>query len=354
MTLAAKPQAPPVESEELSDHDRDSLHTLPISILPVQTQIFKRARMVKNSRIESTIELFSGVGCGRGQLDVRGVAKFLALEQTPPHPDVVLLQTVADLPSFDVYSLRILLREKRITLTDSSALTLSPTKVASLSSYMSHFTRPLVAEIFGQDTGATNFRDILGLFRAENAEAVRTRLSTMAERLGIPIESIPKFLEDYGDIFMSLSYYRQCLDQILPQVQGFMDGVAMIRTNRQLSQDKGLMAMIDMIEATINGRLSSITGKIESFERSTNDMWRDLTAEKFKKIEALVSHYHTSIGGALCAMSVKMSAWTDQFPTNSGGVGRRAAFIMSDMRQGIEHMQATAEDDAPMLSVLNG
>ena len=39
---AAKPQAPPVESEELSDHDRDSLHTLPISILPVQTQIFSR------------------------------------------------------------------------------------------------------------------------------------------------------------------------------------------------------------------------------------------------------------------------------------------------------------------------
>ena len=103
---------------------------------------------------------------------------------------------------------------------------------------MAHFTRPLVAEIFGMDTeGATNFRDILGLFRAENAEAVRDRLATMAERLGIPIETIPKFLEDYGDIFMSLSYYRQCLDQILPQVQSFMDGIAMVRANRQLSQD---------------------------------------------------------------------------------------------------------------------
>jgi len=352
MTPAAQ-IAPSVETEELSDEDRDSLHTLPISILPVQTSIFRRARMVKNSKLDSVIEFFSGVGCGRGQLDVRGVAKFLALEQVPPHPDVTLLQTVASLPSFDVYALRILLREKKIAISDSSALMLSATKVASLSSYMVRFTRPLVAEIFGHDTEGTEFRNILGLFRADNPEAVRQRLATMANRLGIPIEAIPKFLEDYGDIFMSLSYYRQCLDQLLPHVQSFMDGITMVRTNRQLSQDLSLMKVVDMIEATINGQLSSITGKIESFERSTNDMWRDLTADKFKKIEALISHYHTSIGGALCALSVKMRAWTDQFPNTSGGVGRRAAFIMSDMRQGIEHIQAT-QDDAPLLSVLNG
>ena len=64
------------------DEDRDSLHTLPIAILPVQTPIFRRARMVKNSRLEFVIEFFNGVGCGRGQLDVTGVAKFLGLEQS--------------------------------------------------------------------------------------------------------------------------------------------------------------------------------------------------------------------------------------------------------------------------------
>jgi hypothetical protein len=344
---------PSVETEELSDQDRDSLHTLPISILPVKTKIFRRARMVKNSRLESVIEFFSGVGCGRGQLDVREVAKFLALDQVPPHPDVTLLQTVAGLPSFDVYALRILLREKRIIIADSSALMLSASKVASLSNYMARFTRPLVAEVFGHDTEGAEFSSILGLFRGDNPEAVRDRLATMANRLGIPIKAIPKFLEDYGDIFMSLSYYRQCLDQLLPHVQSFKDGIAMVRSNRQLSQDMALVKVVDMIEATINVQLSSITGKIESFERSTNDMWRDLTADKFRKIEGMISHYHTSIGGALCALSVKMQAWTDQFPNSSGGVGRRAAFIMSDMRQGIERIQAT-QDDAPLLSVING
>jgi hypothetical protein len=346
------PQNLEAAPEEIPDEDRDSLHTLPISILPLKTRVFRRGRMVKNSRLESAIEFFAGAGSGRGQIDVLSVDRYLGLEQTPPHPDVKLLRTVADLPSFDVYSLRILLRAKGISITDSSALTLSPAKIESLSSYMASFTRPLIAEIFGRDTTGTRFNDILGMFSGESAEEVRERLHTMADRLGITIDKIPKFLEDYADIFMSLSYYRQCLDHMLPQVQGFMDGIAMIRGNHQLAQDRALMDVVNSLEAAINGMLSNVTGKIESFERSTRDMWRDLTADKFQKIETLVSRYHTSIGGVLCATSVKMTAWSTQFPNASGGVGRRVAFIMSDMRQGLDHLKATG-DDAPMLAALN-
>lgn len=352
MNAPAKFIPPPAAGEEVSDQDRDSLHTLSIAILPVRTPIFRRARLVKNSRLESVVEFFSGNGTGRGQMDVRGAAKFLNLERVPPHPDVALLETVGELPSFDVYSLRILLRAKDIAIADGSALTLSPAKMASLSSYMATFTRPLVAEIFGDSKGASEFRDLISLFRGDSAQEVRARLDKMATKLGIPIEAIPKFLEDYGDIFMSLSYYRQCLDQLLPMVQSFMDGIAMLRASQQLSQDRQLMAAIDMIEVTINGKLSSISGKLESFERSTSDMWRDLTADRFQRIQELVGRYHTSIGGALCALSVKMTAWTSQFPSPAGGVGRRAAFIMSDMRSGIEHLRVD-DKDAPMLSVLN-
>ncbi|MBW8708383.1 MAG: hypothetical protein JF627_03825 [Alphaproteobacteria bacterium] len=351
MTKVAERYTQSVENE-LPDEDRDSLHTLAISVLPVKTQIFRRARLVKNSRLDSVIEFFNGVGCGRGQMDLRHTGKFLALPEK--HPDVELLQKVGMLPSFDVYSLRIQLRAHGIIIPDGCALTLSPGKIEALSAYMATFTRPLVAEIFSRDTEGSQFRDIVGMFRAENAEAVRGRLGKMADRLGIPVEAIPKFLEDYGDIFMSLSYYRHCLDELLPQVQNFMDGIAMVRASHQLAQDRSLMGVIDMIEEMINGKLANITGKIESFERSTNDMWRNLSGERFQRIEALISGYHTSIGGSLCAMSVKMAAWTDQFPNATGGVGRRAAFIMSDMRQGIELLQKSAEDDAPMLSALNG
>jgi hypothetical protein len=346
--LASSNSDPP----DIADEDRDSLHTFPISILPLKTPIFRRARLVKNFRLDSVVEFFNVGGGGRGQIDVAGIGNFLGVPDSSNHPDISLLKTVASLPSFDVYSLRILLRSHRIPIPDDTALNLSPVKIQSLSAYMTSFTRPLVAEIFGHDTVGQNFGEILGMFRTDSAVSVRARLATMSQKLGIPIEAIPKFLEDYGDIFMSLSYYRQCLDQLLPQVQSFMDGVAAVRANHQLAQDRSLMGIVDMIEETINGRLANITGKIESFERSTKDMWRELSGERFKRIESLISRYHLSIGEALCALSVKMGAWSDQFPTSSGGVGRRAAFIMSDMRQGIEHLQKS-EDDSPMLAALN-
>src|SRR5436305_12269009 len=126
MTKVAERYTQSVENE-LPDEDRDSLHTLAISVLPVKTQIFRRARLVKNSRLDSVIEFFNGVGCGRGQMDLRHTGKFLALPEK--HPDVELLQKVGMLPSFDVYSLRIQLRAHGIIIPDGCALTLSPGKI---------------------------------------------------------------------------------------------------------------------------------------------------------------------------------------------------------------------------------
>ena len=67
----------------------------------------------------------------------------------------------------------------------------------------------------------------------------------------------------------------------------------------------------------------------------------------------MISSYHTTIGGVLCSLSVKMEAWARLFPTlSSGGPGKRAEFIMSEMKQGMENIQEI-EDSAPMLSGLS-
>jgi len=349
----AAPNVPDRSAEEaICDEDRDSLHTLPIGILPIQTRVFRRARLVKNSKLDSVIEFFSAPGCGRGQLDVRDIEKYLSLEKViGNHPDVELLNVISELPSFDVYSLRIQLRSHNICLADESLLNLSPAKVKSLNSYMAAFTRPLITSVFGRDTTGEQFSNIIGLFHASNPDTVRARLDTMAKRLGITRDAIPLFLEDYGDIFMSLSYYRHCLDQLLPDISNFMDDLAAIRTNDQLARDRLLIGNVTAMESAINGALASITGKLESFQRSTDDMWQDITAERFQKIKSLISQYHTTIGGALCALTVKMAAWTREFPSKSGGTGRRAAFLMSDMRQGMDRLQVSG-DDAPLLSAL--
>lgn len=155
------------------------------------------------------------------------------------------------------------------------------------------------------------------------------------------------------NMLMSLSYYRQCLDQLLPLVQNFVMSLEDIRGNHQLHNDANLMKSIDFTEQTINGTLANITGRLESFDKSTADMWRNLSAERFRKIEQLITSYHTTIGGVLCALSVKLNAWAYQFPTlASAGPVRRAAFIMSDMRQGIERI-SDIEETRPVLSELN-
>jgi hypothetical protein len=337
---------------EIDDADRDAMHILPIAILPVQHPALRRARLVKNPQLDTMVELYHFADGSSGQTTVAATAKQLGLPEQPPHPDVVLMRKLAQLPSFDVYSLRILLRALGISVTDASALKLSEDKIKSLSIYMSNFTRPLVAEIFGNDATIGDFTDLVGLMRNCPANTIRDRLSTMAKKLGIGIPAIPNFLEDYADIFMSLSYYRQCLDQILPPIETFLQCTGSIRENYQLKQDQNLMKTVDMVEQKINALTANVTGRLESFDRSTNDMWQDLTAERFRKIEALIKSYHTSIGGVLCALSVKMNAWNRCFPTPSaGGPIRRAEFIMSEMKQGIDRIQAI-EDSTPMLSEL--
>ena len=334
----------------ISDEDRDALHIMPISILPVQSKALRRARMVKNPQLDSMIELFN-MKEGSGHATVEGVANVLGLTDRN-HPDLVLLRKIAPMPSFDVYSLRILLRGCGIAIANDSALKLSEQRVASLSAYMSTFTKPLVAEIFAEDVEVAGFTDLVGLMRNCPADKVRERLATMSEKLGIAISAIPNFLEDYADIFMSLSYYRQCLDQILPHIQTFLECMHDVRSNHQLRQDINLMATADLIEQTINSLTANVTGQLESFERSTNDMWTDLTAERFRKIEALIRSYHISIGGVLCALSVKMNAWIRLFPSPAAsGPMRRAEFLMSDMRQGIDRIRDVTSS-APVLSQL--
>jgi len=343
-----------VEATTISDADRDALHILPLAILPLANPALRRARLIKNGYLDAAVEMFNAPGCGSGQFGVPEISKILGLQKVPPDPDVDLLQKVAVLPSYDVYSLRILLRAAGIPINDSSLLNLSQAKIDSLSAYMATFTRPLVVEVFGEETNVEQFTDILSLFRNCSAEMVRERLAMMAARLGIPVSGIPKFLEDYADIFMSLSYYKQCLDQLLPHVQGFMISLTDMRANHQLRNDKSLMQTIDFTEQTINGTLANVTGRLESFDKSTMDMWRNLSAERFSKIEQLISSYHTVIGAVLCALSVKMNAWSRQFPTpGAAGPVRRAAFIMSDMRQGIERI-SSIEEARPVLSELNG
>jgi len=336
-----------------SSSDMDSLHILPLYILPIETGALKSARMIKNVRLESVIEFFRGEQIGSGQTTIQHLPAQMGWPEGTVHADFELVRKLARLPSYDVYSLRVMLRNIGVEVDEQKYLRLSPEKVTELSSYMTKFTRPLLNQVFGDtEPDVDTFSDVVALFRDPDISKARARLEALAERLKIDLIEVPKFLEDFGDIFLSLSYYRQALDAISPTVDEFLDALIEIRKNHQLSSDRNLLDSCAEIEDALIESMASVTGRFENFDRSTDDMWLDLDAEKFAKIKELVRGFHASIGGVLCALTVKMSMWHELFPTpQHGGPVKRSEFIMSEMKQGIRKIKKI-EDSAPLLASL--
>ncbi len=318
--------------------DRDTLHTLALNIMPLKQPTLKSARMIKNSRLDSVIELYRDQGSG--QIDVEKLPQQYQPEKLPAE-DFALLRRLSLMPSFDVYSLRIAVRELGLKVEDSEALRLSPAKVKELSAYMKSFTRPLLMQIYGDEgVKIEGFEDVVALFRDPDMQKARHRLNVMASKLGIEIAEIPRFLEDYADIFMSLSYYKQCLDIVTPNVHDFFESLADLRKSMQMRSNAQLMAAGKELEMTFTNLLTSVTGRLESFDRHTKDMWENLSAERFRKIEAVIKTFHTMMGGILCSLTVKMDAWVALFPNpRAGAPGRRADFILNDIRNGMRRIR---------------
>ena len=220
MPTVAEPdgaQDPPEDRDE----DRDSLHVLPLFIIPFETTAVKRALLVKNARLLSMVKFFKDAKSGSGQMEIAHVGPEFGWEPNTPNPDWIILRKLGKLPSFDVYSLRVTLREHGIPVNDFAELKLSETKRKELTNYMMAFTRPLIVEIYGgEDVNIKSFEDVLSLFMDPDVEKAREQLKKMARKLEIKVEDIPRFMEDYGDIFLSLSYYRQTLDEITPIAKG--------------------------------------------------------------------------------------------------------------------------------------
>ncbi len=74
----------------------------------------------------------------------------------------------------------------------------------------------------------------------------------------------------------------------------------------------------------MNATMLAITGRFESFDRSTKDLWEQVSADRFRKVETLIRSYHTTIGRDLCALTVKMEAWARTFTAQAGRGTRRS------------------------------
>lgn len=332
----------------IADSDMDSMFVLPLSIIPLETPALQSAKLIKNVRLKSVVEIFSDDQTGSGQVDIEALHRMFEWPDLQLHPDQAVLRRLAMLPSYDVYSLRISLREHGIPVNDYSALKLSPDKAAELTKYMLLFTRPLLQMIYADEAvNVQSYDDLLRLFRDPDIKKARQRLEHMAKTLNVEIYEVPRFLEDYGDTFMSLSYYRHCLDRLEPYFTACVDGMKPIRGHFQLKQNHNLMKTCDMVEDTINTISANVTGRLEVFEKRTREMWANISQDEFSAVKTMIERYHVTIGAALCGLTVKMNSFARTFPhPNAGGPIKRADFLMTELVQGIELIRDVEKKNA--------
>ncbi len=84
------------EKDEISDTDRDSLHTLPLSILPLETPSLARARLIKNVRLNSVIELFTDKDTGSGQIDIEDLPHQFNWDMSDPPADMAMMRILSN------------------------------------------------------------------------------------------------------------------------------------------------------------------------------------------------------------------------------------------------------------------
>ncbi len=326
------------------DEARDSLHMLPLSIIPLRTPGLLRSRMIKNVRLETVVEMFNDKSAGSGQVKVQAVPACFESYKAEIEQDMEKLLRLSTANSFDVYSLRIELRRLKIDVNNLSQLTLSDSKKVELTEYMKSFTHPLIRLVYGADNQEIqDVSDIIKMFSSPKRDEAVKKLRMMAEKLQVELVEIPSFLEEYGDIFLSLAYFRNCIDSLVPETQQFVEWMNEARKSSDISRDKRQILIMDRVSSDFTEITTSITGRFEHFDRKSKDFWVDINAETFRTIRKLITAHHVTIGGVLCGLAVKMGLWKERFARGGGGPIRRLEFVKSEILPGLSHIKQLEE-----------
>lgn len=333
------PQWETIERPDQLVRDMDALHILPLKLLPLDTTALKELKLVKNHRLKSVVEVFTVRRTRSAQVEINDLPQYFGWHDDEPHPDLPLLRQVGGLPSFDLYSLRHLLRGLDFLVDDFEELRVPESAAHDLGEYMTVFTRPLISRLYGDETiEIAGHQGLLALFADPDHAKVRRRLKLMADELGIRMEAVPRFLEDYGDLLMSLAYLRRCLDELTPIVSEFLGTMDTVRSNELLQRDEALMEICAGVEGDVNELTAAVAGRFKALDQMSRDI--ESGALRFRDVDKKVGSHHASVSGVLCGLTVKMKVWDQMFPDKSNtSPAQMADFIKYHMKQGLEEMQ---------------
>lgn len=320
----------------------DSLHILPLTVIPLKTHGLMRARLVKNCRIETMVEFFRDPTAGSGQIRVQELDAFFGGNDADDFKeDTLKIEQLIEIPSFDVYSVRMALRAIDIDVEEPKYLRLSENKRTELTDRMKDFTKPLIDKVYGTNQDdIENVDDLSTMLRNPNKEEALRNLNMMAEGLQVSLYEIPRFVEDYGDIFLSLAYFQSILEDVMPRVNRFVDWVEDLRGFYMVRHDRTQDRILANIVRDLSEISNAINERFDHFNAKTKNFWDDISADRFHEVRHFIADHHTTVGGILCGLTLKMDLWEERFPTNdTGGPQQRLDFVYSEIQPGLDYIR---------------
>ena len=85
------------------------------------------------------------------------------------------------------------------------------------------------------------------------------------------------------------------------------------------------------------GMASNVLSKIKNFDQVSKTVWSSDEPGALNAFGRDIRSSQTTLGGILCALTIKMEDWKANFPhPEAGGPLKWADYIVNDMRQGLE------------------
>lgn len=333
----------------VTDYDRDSIHTLPLGAVPLNDAGLAKARLIRNVRLETRIELYREAGMGSAQITVDEIPDFFSGDNESLTADMAMLRKLEKLHSFDCYSLRRGLREAGLDVNAMEALSLSSAKKRELFPFMRNLTRPMLRYIYGgKHLDVNDTQSLMDLIAAPDKRAVKSRLMGMATALDTTIEGLPDLLEDFGDVFMSLSYYRSYFVYVVPKLDMLIEWMREVSGNSMIRNDKRMQQSFKGIEQVLTFISKNVARRFNQFDKNIVIDWDVVTVDTFNMVRTLITKHHASMAEVLCGLTVKIYEWENAFPNRGGSPDRRADFLISEIKPGLDQLHRV-ERGAPKL-----
>ena len=337
---------------KLSDADAraiDTVDELPLSIIPLKNSTLRKAKLLKNSKLETVVEMYNDPLTGSLQIptddkltDALGIGHSEAAEH-----DKLIIQQLSKLDSFDIYSMRSSLQRIGLDLElPDEALQLSDEMKKTLSKYARAFTVPLLKKIYGLESDAVDDTsgDLNKLFQNPDKQLVKENLMKLSESTGIPLQEIPTFIQNYSDVYQSVSYFKYTYDMIKGDTDRFLEWIESVITHKDIMSTPQTQKTCREVQRNMEYIIVSLRERFDLFTRSFTVFWSDINAQSFAELRRDVTENYESIGHVLCAVVVKIKRWSEEFPFNdAGSLNRRAKFAATELAPGIEGVKRTEE-----------